>query len=419
MKKKLIPLILALVCAIACAFGLAACDDGGKDVIGVCLSTAANPTEKQERADLGNYVYGEDDKINDALQNSVKFYKQFFNNTYEEVAESELTVKYEKDGETLSEKPVKFTGAKQNNKSYYTFTYSIKGATNTCYVTFTVDKATSEDFTVTLSKDTWRYGEKTANFTLKNPDGTAMQNVDSNGILKADDTDYAGVRLFAMKKTDYSQAGATVKSYSALTTTEEDETKPNHGYNKHFGEKLFGFIENFDQDIPQGEYVLIACIGSTHNYKEIVCAADFTVTAPDTPFGKTFVLTDLTVRGDGGNAAPDEYLEMVENMKPDHLGQTAVCDLQGNVTGTFDMIDETAFNDLTGDDALTLTFGKDEDEYSSADPLYVSVKNGYEDQQKIELTGWYVGGKLCLTLRQETEGGTVYWDLTFELQSAN
>lgn len=283
MKKKLVTFGLALAFASCCAIGLVACDDGGDDLLGVILATAENPSEKTNSVTAGNFVYGENDKINEAL-GGIKFYKHFGNNTYEEVAESELNVTYEKDGTTLSSKPSTYTAAQTGDTSFYQYTYRIEGATNTSSVTFAVGKAKSEDFSVTLSKNTWAYGEATPTVTLKNPAGTTITRVDDSGLRNENDTDYDSVQLFAMKKTDYTAAGANAKSYSVLTTYEDDENQPNYGYNKIFGKKLIAYSEsdgNYVSDpygIKQGEYVLIACISNTHNYTEIVCTTEFTVT---------------------------------------------------------------------------------------------------------------------------------------------
>lgn len=423
MKKKLFTIGLTLACAACCAGGLAACgDDGGDDLLGVILATAENPSDKIESVTAGNFVYGEDDKINEAL-GGIKFFKHFGNNTYEEVAESELTVRYVKDSTTLSSKPSKYTAA--SGVSNYSFVYSIEGATNVGTVFFTVDQTTSDDFSITLSKTAWKYGEPTTAVTLKNPAGTVMTQVDDSGLHNENDTDYSWVQLFAMKKTDYTAAGASAKSYSILTTIENDDTKPNHGYNKHFGQKLINYSENdaYADNITQGDYVLIACVDSTNNYKEIVCATEFTVTAQDSPFGKTFVLTDLKARGDSGAEAPDEIIDMAANLKENKSGETLICEQDGKVKGTFSFISDTPFDSFTGDDAFTLTFGREADEWSLAEPFYVSVKNGYEDQNRVLLEGDFRNGTLVLSLQQWTDGDTqipYYFIFTFTVQpSAN
>lgn len=421
MKKKLVTFGLTLACAACCAIGLVACgDDGGDDLLGVSLATAENPSEKKADIHAGNFVYGEDDEINEAL-GGVKFYKRFGNNTYEEIAESELTVRYVKDSTTLSSKPSTYTAA--SGASNYSFIYSIEGATNVGTVTFTVDQTTSDNFSVTLSKTAWKYGEPTAAVTLKNPAGTVMTQVDDSGLHNENDTDYSSVQLFAMKMTDYTAAGANAKSYSILTTIEDDDTKPNYGYNKYFGQKLVNFYENdaYAVNLSQGDYVLISCIGSTNNYKEIVCATEFTVTAPDSPFNKTFVLTDLAAFGDGGADAPEEIKEMAANLKESKSEETLICGSDGKVKGTFSFISNTPFDSFTGDDAFTLTFGREAGEGSLADPFYVSVKNGHEDQNRILLEGDFRNGTLVLSLQQWTDDEEhipYYFNFTFTVQAS-
>lgn len=385
-----------------------------------------NVTEKKDAFTVGNFVYGEDDKINEAL-GGLKFYKQFGNDSYEEVSVDKLTVKYEKDGETLSAKPETYSPSKHGGSSgTYSFTYGIAGATNTANVTFNVERAKSDAFSVALSKNTWRYGDKLATVTVKNPAGTTMsssQSYDDSGVFSDnDDSEYGGLTLCAMTKSYYAAHGGSTISYNALTEWENDETKPNYGYNKTFGKNLLSYVDyegDVNPDFGCGEYVLIACISETRDYKEIVCTAEFTVTAPDTPFGKTFVLTDLTARGDGDLPAPSEIIAMAAQLKADNAGKTVACDANGNISGTCDF-GFGAFDELLGDDAFTLTFGKQADEYSAADPLYVSVKNGYDDYENmIELTGKFRSGVLTLSIRQFTDDETPVaycFDFTFELQ---
>lgn len=110
---------------------------------------------------------------------------------------------------------------------------------------------------------------------------------------------------------------------------------------------------------------------------------------------------------------------MAAQLKADNSGKTVACDANGNVSGTCDFGFGT-FDELLGDDAFTLTFGRQADEYSVADPFYVSVKNGYDDYENmIELTGKFQGGVLILSIRQFTDDEThvaYYFDFTFELQ---
>ena len=404
MKKKLLLPLMAFVCAITCAFGLAACNNGDEDVSDLFAAKAEN-AEKVKSVDVGSFIYGEDAAIDEAL-GDLKFYKKLMNGTYKEVAASDMTVEYRKSSEnkTLSAKPEKYTAGD------YQLTYGLEGVDQTCDAYFCVEKATSKDFTVTLSKTTWKYGDASATAEIKNPSNIAVQQAAE--YMNENDTDYSGIQLFGIKKSVYDGRPSAYKTYSALTTNETDETKPNYPYNKYFGEALVQYYPETElgYGFMQGEYVLIACIQETYNYKEIVCETTFTVTDPETPYGKTFVLTDLTVHGEGGSAAPANAAAYWAQKKTENLNKTAICPaaINGKITGTCDF-GSGSFNDLTDDNALKLLkFGRGKDEYNEKDPVYVFINNGYGDdaEKSCKMEGQFYGGKLYLTLQQWTDDET-------------
>lgn len=420
MKKKLLLTLMAFVCAITCAFGLAACNNGDEDVSDLFAAKAEN-AEKQKTVDIGSFVYGDDAAIDEALGN-LKFYKKLMNGSYKEVAASDMTVEYKKlsENETLSAKPEKYTAGD------YQLTYGLEGVDQTCDAYFRVEKAASNDFTVTLSKTTWKYGDASATAEIKNPSNIAVQQAAE--YMNENDTDYSGIQLFGIKKSVYDGRPSAYKTYSALTTYETDETKPNYPYNKYFGEALVQYYPETElgYGFMQGEYVLIACIQETYNYKEIVCETTFTVTDPETPYNKTFVLTDLTVSGDSGSAAPANAAAYWAQKKTENLNKTAICPaaINGKITGTCNF-GVGSFDELTGDDALKLLqFGREEGEHWSADPVYVFINNGYGDnaEKSCKMEGQFYGGKLYLTLQQWTDDETstaYYVNFIFELTTAN
>lgn len=384
MNNKLLMKLSVIACVLCCSIVLFACTgDGSKDIIGVHIGSVDNPSETVNEVNIGEFVYGENDKINSALDD-LKFYRQFGNGEYEEATVGELNVKYEKDGETLSEKPTTFTSAKQGEKSNYRFTYGIDGGTKESSVTFTVGRAVGKNFSVTLSKNTWKYGEDTATVTVKNPSGAVVnysQSYFEGSGLNGEDTDYASLQLFAIEKRQYDE------KFSADST-----------YGNYIGANLNKYEENSDfylGDYTEGEYVLIACIDKTHNYKEIVCTAEFTITAPDSPIGKTFILTDLTASGEGDNPAPEEIALMAEALKEGNLGKTAICNNNGKVTGTCDF-GFGEFGELTGDEEFTLTF----------DPQTLKVL--IQNESGLQFEGAYSKQKLTLRVEGETEDEEPY-----------
>lgn len=409
--KKLITFIAAVVCVVACAFGFAACNNGEGDVSDLFAAKAEN-AEKQKSVDLGSFVYGEGAAIDEALGN-LKFYKKLMNGSYKEVAASDMTVEYKKlsENETLSAKPEKYTAGD------YQFTYSIEGVPQTCDTYFRVEKAISKDFTVTLSKTSWKYGDASATAEIKNPSNTVVQQAAE--YMNENDTDYSGIQLFGIKKSVYDGRPSTYKTYAALTTYEDDETKPNYPYNKYFGDALEPYYPETELSaaFTKGEYVLIACMQETYNYKEIVCETTFTVTDPETPYGKTFVLTDLTVNGEGGAPAPDEIVTMFAQLKEENLGKTLICGADGAITGTCDF-GGGSFGEWTGEYALKLLeFGREEGEHWVADPVYVKINNTAELSL---LEGQFYGGKLYLTAQQWTDDETpipYFLHFVYELQT--
>lgn len=406
-KKKFLLIIMVFVCAITCALGLAACNSGDEDVSDLLAAVSEN-AEKQKSVDVGSFVYGEDTAINEALGN-LKFYKKLMNGSYKEVAASDMIVEYKKlsENETLSAKPEKYTAGD------YQFTYSLEGIPQTCAAYFSVEKATSKDFTVTLSKTTWKFGDASATAEIKNPSNTVVQQAAE--YMNENDTDYSGIQLFGIKKSVYDGRPSTYKTYAALTTYGDD------GYNKYFGDALKQYHPETDlnYDFMQGEYVLIACMQETYNYKEIVCETTFTVTDPETPYGKTFVLTDLTVNCEGGAPAPADIVTHYTKLKEENSGKTLICGSDGAITGTCDF-GGGSFNEYPSEYALKLIeFGRVEGEYWVADPVYVKINNAAEVSL---LEGHFYGGKLYLTSQQQTDGETptVYFvHFTFALQTAN
>lgn len=418
MKKRLLLILIAFVCVITCAFGLAACNNGDEDVSDLFAASAEN-AEKVKSVDIGSFVYGDDVAIDEAL-GKLKFYKKLMNGSYKEVAVSDMTVEYKKlsENKTLSAKPEKYTAGD------YQLTYGLEGVDQTCGAFFRVEKAISKDFTVTLSKTSWKYGDASATAEIKNPSNTVVQQAAE--YMNENDTDYSGIQLFGIKKSVYDGRPSACKTYAALTTYEDDETKPNYPYNKYFGDALVPYYPETElgYGFMQGEYVLIACIQETYNYKEIVCETTFTVTDPETPYGKTFVLTDLTVSGEGGAPAPDEIVTRFAQLKEENLGKTLLCGMDGAITGTCDF-GGGSFGELTGNDALKLIeFGKKKDEYSEADPVYVFINNGYGDdsERSYKMQGQFYGGKLYLTLQQWTDDETsipYFVNFVFALQTAD
>lgn len=164
MKKKLIPLILALVCAIVCAFALVACDD----TVAV-ESVALNETTLT--LDVGDStVLTATVKPDDAADKTV---------TWSSDKPDVATVDNVGKVEALAEGTATITAKTANNKSA------------TCVVT--VNAAPDDDVTYTaqVSATSWKYKENGATITVKDDDNNAVTAFTAKYITE---TDYNAIK---------------------------------------------------------------------------------------------------------------------------------------------------------------------------------------------------------------------------------
>lgn len=327
MKKKITLLLLAIVCALCCALGLAAC--GGneeKEFQGIVATSPDNPSFKTHDIDLGKYTYGEDDKINADLA-KLKFFKYYSDGSdSEEIAVSELNIRYDYGGDAsvAKPKPDKYY-CRRGTPERYSFTYSTPDTKNPVQVVFEVEPATSGNFTVTLSKTQWKYGEDLATVTLKNPAGLPVQHVEDtvDGLETKDDTIGAYDVVYIAKE--------IYDTFTAQQKTDFDYFLTGGG-----GEFEYS---RFDRTTPvEGEYMLFAIVYDTHNYNHIITpAVKFTV--KDGITERTFTFNSIVVRDSSGNPVndtEDDYVYMAENMTESNQGKTVICKENGEVRGTVD-----------------------------------------------------------------------------------
>lgn len=113
MKKKLIPLILALVCAIACVFGLTAC---GKELN--YLKADSGDGQLKSEFDFGTFSADELNIVKEKLSTLTFYYEYYPDKSTEKADMSKVEIKYfysdgqggTSEGKGLPETLIKGTG---------------------------------------------------------------------------------------------------------------------------------------------------------------------------------------------------------------------------------------------------------------------------------------------------------------------
>lgn len=419
MKKKLIPLILVLVCAIACAFGLAACgDDGNKSVKG----TIAELPEHVVEVDFENaeYAGGSDIKVV-AKENEEVSMRVFFEDCYDVG-----TLKALINGTEIALNPYVAVDDIVEEGIYI-----CKFAKPTAEFEITFSGAAKlAERKVTLGLSWWNY-----DVTINDSNTNEGQKVEE-GLLKEEVKNSVYVKVLVNDEVKAPFNGITLKQYeniiatnpyitltakdkvevrvyttsADLTTTmssidgkvSEDEGGSLNGYGFN---NLDEYIENRFDGHEKVSYLKI----SSCNVDEVITIVPwFYATNVPQPYGKTFVLTDIKAYVDDEQPVPDEeVMATVANLKENNLGKTAICANDGKVTGTCDF-GFGALGELRGDEAFTLT----------ADDTFVDLENN----EGRSLSGRYFKGTLELSIWQWTDGEepiNYCLEFTFELQSAN
>ena len=154
MKKKLIPLISIIICAIACALGFAACGDddgsgngGGTSVSGLVLIDE-NGTEHTEY-DLGDIVYG-----NVPDFGALKLYVKYSDNTKRELTENDdVTIEYSYNQVALPQAPTSY------DVGIYGIRYTYENY-STAVMYKIVTSAVASPYSIRMNETTWKYGEE-------------------------------------------------------------------------------------------------------------------------------------------------------------------------------------------------------------------------------------------------------------------
>ena len=288
--KKITLTLLALVCALCCALGLAACNNGNSAKIDFLYITDGTNNDFAGQTTLNIATsYGE------ALD--LTKYKLFLHDTNNDTKEvlrtdEKFTVKYY----TFSDDEYKEITALPDDmirgdyKIEYVYNekaelkadanYELKAA-----VLISVYYSQSGNFTVQPILTTWQTGSTRSKVIVRNPKGAEVKNEwvsDGNGgstpkpIEKTNDTE-GHYTLYLFKKSVYDGfTEAQKKDYQFLYDYWYQD-------NKDSEHKVYVYFNEDDNFVSAtaGKYMLLACIRETYNYLNIVTpAVQITVTAP-------------------------------------------------------------------------------------------------------------------------------------------
>ena len=288
--KKITLTLLALVCALCCALGLAACNNGNSAKIDFLYITDGTNNDFAGQTTLNiETSYGE------ALD--LTKYKLFLHDTSNDTKEvlrtdEKFTVKYY----TFSDDEYKEITALPDDmirgdyKIEYVYNekaelkadanYELKAA-----VLINVTQAESGNFTVQPILKTWQSQGTRSKVIVRNPKGAEVKNewvdIDGNGgsipkpVEKTNDTD-GNYTLYLFEKSVYDGfTEAQKKDYQYLYNYWEQDNK---NASEH---KVYAYFNEDDNWVSAaaGEYMLLAVIDKTYNYLNIVTpAVQITVT---------------------------------------------------------------------------------------------------------------------------------------------
>ena len=288
--KKITLTLLALVCALCCALGLAACNNGNSAKIDFLYITDGTNNDFAGQTTLNIATsYGE------ALD--LTKYKLFLHDTNNDTKEvlrtdEKFTVKYY----TFSDDEYKEITALPDDmirgdyKIEYVYNekaelkadanYELKAA-----VLISVYYSQSGNFTVQSILTTWQTGSTRSKVIVRNPKGAEVKNEwvnNGNGgsspkpVEKTNDTD-GDYTLYLFEKSVYDGfTEAQKKDYQFLYDYWYQD-------NKDSEHKVYVYFNEDDNFVSAtaGKYMLLACIRETYNYLNIVTpAVQITVTAP-------------------------------------------------------------------------------------------------------------------------------------------
>lgn len=357
MKKKIITIVAALVCVLTCVFGLAACDDGesGKVFFGITdgvnndISSSSGyyniDTVYGRKPDLNQYklyLYDSQGKIKEEVSKS----DSKLSTTYYYIAPNAT----EDQKQNLTALPSEYLVGTYQIEYVYDGKSDLKTG-----VYIGVALAENGDFKVRPAKTAWYYNEKLPDVTLLNPKSkpvTKLTSYDEADVAK-DDTNVRDGELFyyyAVVKSVYDSIPADKKldyQYMCDDVLHGDKQGTDWQY----------YEAGFEGQLQAGEYMLLAVVSRTYNYRNIVTPA-VSVTVKDHFVERTFTFQSMVLQDNEGNTLTDteneyygEYVSMAASMDTANAETDLICKTNREVRGTVDF-GSGALDGLTGEETL-------------------------------------------------------------------
>ncbi len=431
MKKKLTLTLLALVCALCCAFSLAACGDKGAN--NSVTGTIATLPEHV------SYIYIDSSAYNNDGGRS-------FSGTKNTELEIRVELEYCYDIGTLK---MLINGAEaQLTPHTDEYTNNVVEGMYSCKYTPTADFEITFDGEAKLAERKVTLGVSWFHYDYWQNDPEYSEGYKAQQrLIKEEIKDSVRVKVLVNDQVKAPFNGITVEAFENLIKTGPDITvNAKDKVEVRFyttnaklippttsdGEQefppdsmIYGEVEENENSMSGSGFKNLDDLidnrfeehdGEKASYLKISsCERDEIITfVPlfyfDGPalLGRTFVLSDITAYqlGEGGEEkpAPEPIASMAEKWEKDNLGKTAVCTTDGGkVLGTCNFDFGAPFDELTGDRAFTLTV--DEDGYG------VTVANN----AGMELIGRYEEGTLTLNMTEPQTGSDIRF--TFVLKA--
>lgn len=288
MKKKLFTLIVAFVCAITCALGLAACNNGNSAKIDHLYVTDGTNNDFAGQTTYNIAInYGETLDLT-----KYKLFLHYTNNDTKEILRNDekLSVKYysfaDDEYKEITALPDDMIRGDYKIEYIYDEQAELKTAVN-----IGVSQAQSGNFTVQPILTTWQSEGTRSKVIVRNPKGSEVKDEwiyedAGNGattgypkpIEKTNDTD-GHYTLYLFEKSVYDgYTEAQKKDYQFLY---DYWAQDNNNESEH---KVYAYHNEDDNFVSAsaGDYMLLALIDETYNYDNIVTpAVQITVTAPE------------------------------------------------------------------------------------------------------------------------------------------
>lgn len=351
MKKKLFTLIVAFVCAVTCALGLAACNNGNSAKIDHFYVTDGTNNdfpgatfyniqiEYGETPDLSKYklfLHYTNGDTKEIMRNDEKLSVNYYNFTDDDYQK----VTALPDDMIKGDYKIEYVfGAKAEQMDE---NYEYKAAVN-----ISVVQSQSGNFTVQPILTTWQSESTRSKVIVRNPKGAEVRNEwvdDGNGgsspkpIEKTNDTE-GHYTLYLFEKSVYDGfTEVQKKDYQFLYDYWADD---NNNENEH---KVYAYFNEDDNWISAtaGKYMLLALVDETYNYDNIVTPA-VEITVKDAIIERVFTFRNMVLQDNDGNVLNDEnnedygeYVTMAENLNTSNVGKTVIFKANGEVRGSVD-----------------------------------------------------------------------------------